>query len=214
MADDERATTTARQFLLLGGSLCLDFANTADWHAGDAPVEMLTGYATLLDWGQATGILDARQAARLAREAVDDPQAAEEALRRAIALRETIYRLFSRIAAGNDPERADLAELNAALAESLPHRRIARRASDYRWDWREGGLDRVIWPVALSAAELLVSSDRDRVRECAGHPCGWLFIDTSRNRSRRWCSMEICGNRAKARRHYQRARASSGVRAR
>ncbi len=207
VGEDGDGPPPVQRFALIGGALCLDFANTADWHAGDAPVELLTGYDALLDWGREAGILDERLAGRLAGEAARWPKEAGAALRRAIALREAIYGLFSRLAAGEEPDPRDLATINAELAAALPHREVAHEAgSRFRWGWRDGGLAGPLGPVALSAAELLTSPDLARVRECAGHPCGWLFVDTSRNHSRRWCSMEACGNRAKVRRHYRRAR--------
>jgi predicted RNA-binding Zn ribbon-like protein len=93
------------------------------------------------------------------------------------------------------------------LSRSLPHLRLAVSDAEFAWDWAEEpvSLDRVLWVVARSAGELLTADKLDRVRQCADdHGCDYLFIDTSRNRSRRWCSMESCGNRAKARRHYKR----------
>lgn len=80
--------------------------------------------------------------------------------------------------------------------------------SSFVWGWDDAApaLDRPLWPVARSLAELLTSDELPRVRECAADNCAWLFIDTSKNRSRRWCDMAVCGNRAKARRHYARAR--------
>ena len=86
---------------------------------------------------------------------------------------------------------------------------IVRVGERFAWDWTpENALDRVLWPVVRDAAELLSGEDLDRVGRCADANCGWLFLDTSRNHSRRWCSMKDCGNRAKARRHYQRTAAS------
>jgi predicted RNA-binding Zn ribbon-like protein len=104
------------------------------------------------------------------------------------------------------PAAADLARLNAALAAALPHLRLAPRAGGYDWVWDGRGDDLAspLWPILRSAADLLASPDLARVRECDGEDCTWLFLDYSRNRSRRWCSMASCGNRAKARRHYQR----------
>lgn len=207
MTGDGGDAAPDQRFTLVGGSLCLDFANTADWHAGDAPVELLTGYEVLLAWARAAGVIDGQRAQRLASEAARSPDATAATLRRAIMLREAVYRLFSRLAAGDEADLADLATINAELAHALPHRLVERTPDGVLgWGWRDDGLDCLLWPVVLSAAELLTSDDLDRVRECDGHGCGWLFIDNSRNRSRRWCSMESCGNRAKARRHYQRSR--------
>jgi len=130
-------------------------------------------------------------------------------LERAIALREAIYRIFSAISHGRPPQAADLATYNAELSGALAHSRIVSTAEGFAWDWRraEDALDRMLWPVVRDAAGLLTSEKLDRIGECADDRCGWLFLDVSRNRSRRWCAMEDCGNRAKARRHYERKRA-------
>ena len=95
-------------------------------------------------------------------------------------------------------------------SRALRHRKLTRTSGDYRWEWQsEGGnlLDRILWPIAESAANLLTSQDRADIRECDAPDCEWLFLDHSRNGSRRWCDMKSCGNRQKARRHYRRARA-------
>lgn len=201
--------TKAGTLQLLGGRPSLDFANTADWHASDQPVEFLTSYSDLVAWSQRAGILTDHQAQRLLKEAARRPADATTALRRAIALREAIYRIFSAISHGRSPQAADLATFNAELSGALAQSRIVPTAEGFTWDWvgAEDTLDRMLWPVVHDAAALLTSEELDRVRECADDRCGWLFLDTSRNRSRRWCSMKDCGNRAKARRHYERKRA-------
>ncbi|MBI2081511.1 MAG: CGNR zinc finger domain-containing protein, partial [candidate division NC10 bacterium] len=103
---------------------------------------------------------------------------------------------------------SDLAVLNAALAEALPLLGLVPEGNGFTWEWTANGqrLDRMLWPVARSAAELLTSGELARVRECEAESCAWLFMDRSRNRSRRWCDMKTCGNRTKARRHYERKR--------
>jgi predicted RNA-binding Zn ribbon-like protein len=193
---------------LVGGRLCLDFANTADWHASGHPEEWLTSYADLVAWGRHVGVLSPHQVRLLEGEALGRPTEAAAVLRRAIALREAIYRLFTAVALGQGVDAADLAALNQALSDALARARVVPAGAGFAWDWDgpAGALDRVLWPVARSAAELLTSDERARVRQCAGDPCGWLFLDTSKNRSRRWCTMDSCGNRAKARRHYARTR--------
>ncbi len=198
---------------LLAGRLCLDFANTADWHAGPQPEERLTSYEALVAWSERAGILSGDEAERLLGEAERRPQEAEAVLRRAVSLREAIYRLFAALAHGRPVDEADLAELNAALAAALPGLRVVQEGGNFAWAWAaaSGDLERMLWPVVRSAADLLTSADLARVRQCAGDPCGWLFIDSSRNHSRRWCDMADCGNRAKARRHYQRRREAGNV---
>jgi predicted RNA-binding Zn ribbon-like protein len=202
---DATAATRAR---FIGGHLCLDFTNTADWHASDQPVELLPEYADLAAWARAAGTLDDVERAGLQQLAARLPRAAEAARRRAVRLREALYRIFSAHARGREPVASDLQLLNHELAAACQHRRLAQDIGAYAWNWETGEkFERVIWPIACSAAELLTSPELARVRECAGPGCGWLFLDASRNHSRRWCSMESCGNRTKARRHYERTRA-------
>jgi len=200
----------AGSLALLGGRTSLDFANTVDWHDSDQPDEYLTSYEALVAWGQHVGILDDRQAEHLVREAGRRPTEADAILERAVVLREAIYRIFAEISAGRPAGDDDLAVLNAELSRTLTRARIVPSGEGYGWDWigEEDALDRVLWSVVGDATDLLTLGDLDRVGQCAGDKCGWLCLDTSRNRSRRWCSMEDCGNRAKARRHYQRSRAS------
>ena len=133
-------------------------------------------------------------------------------LQQAIELREAIYRIFVAVAHQVEVsiDSADLDRFNRALSRVLTQARIVPAANGFIWTWNgsEEALDQVLWPVARSAMDLLTSADLGRVRECACESCGWLFLDTSKNRSRRWCSMEACGNRTKARRHYARRRAT------
>jgi predicted RNA-binding Zn ribbon-like protein len=188
---------------------CLDFVNTVKWHASARPIDEIASYAALLDWARTSGLVDAARAQQLQALASQQPALAEEALRRARALREVIYRIFAAVAGAQPPAPDDLARLNIALAEALAHARIEFIAGDFVWGWARGGaaLDSLLWPIARSAADLLTSRWRGRVGQCADdRGCGWLFIDTSKNHSRRWCDINDCGNRAKARRHYQRVR--------
>ena len=193
--------------LLLGGRPCLDFANTVDPRHGQDHRELLNSYIDLLSWSRAaTGMRD-ELAARLAAASRGDQGAAARVLERGLRLREAIYRLFAGPSAGN----ADLAILNQELSEAMEHARVVRAGPGFTWIWPDtDDLARPLWPVARSAAKLLTSPELERVGECLGGNCGWLFLDTSRNRRRTWCSMEGCGNRAKARRPYARRRAAPG----
>ena len=203
--DDKRSPSNLR---LIGGELCLDFANTVDWHASEHPVDWLTTYEALLAWGQHAGILTESEVQQLALTASARPQEAAAALRRAIELREAIYRIFVATVRGEQSDPNDLAILKAALTEAMAHARLVQHENGFAWEWTDAeSAERVRWAVARSAAELLTSDRLDRVRQCAFDRCGWLFVDNSRNRSRRWCVMEDCGNRAKARRYYRRQKA-------
>jgi predicted RNA-binding Zn ribbon-like protein len=194
------------KFDMNGGRLCLNFSNTVGAHAGDHPSEHLHSYADLVRWSQQAGIATGRQAQQLLHEAAQAPPKAAIILKRAIALREIIYRIFSAIAAGRSPRIADLEELNKMLSRVLVKLQIVQVKEGFRWDWmmKEETLDMMLWPVVRSAAELLTSEELHRVRECANETCGWVFLDTSKNHSRRWCDMKSCGNAAKARRYYAR----------
>ncbi|HEX2091777.1 MAG TPA: CGNR zinc finger domain-containing protein, partial [Longimicrobiaceae bacterium] len=129
----------------------------------------------------------------------------------AVELREAIYGIFSTLAGGGEAPQEELEILNRELSRAMSRARITAAGGQCDWAWQDTGeLDRVLWPVARSAAQLLTSEDRVRVKECAGDDCGWLYLDTSKNRSRRWCDMKDCGNRAKVRRHYHRHRAGEG----
>ena len=132
---------------------------------------------------------------------------ARAALRRAKVLREALYRIFSTIAEAKQPSSADVALLDTFDKQAMAHRRIGRQeGGGFGWQWRSDGddLDLVLWQVAKAGAELLTSDLVYNVRACAAERCRWLFVDTSRNQKRRWCDMRICGNRAKARRFYER----------
>jgi predicted RNA-binding Zn ribbon-like protein len=192
------------QFDFSGGNVCLDFVNTL----GDRPrrhEEHLGSWRDLVEWAAQAGIVSRKAAASLAAGAARG-DSMDRAFARAITLRECLYRIFQSLAAGRSAARQDLAVLNDKLAGVMGHARIEARGRNFAWGWTDGdsSLERVLWPVVRAAAELLVSPDRERVRECASDVCSWLFIDRSPTRRRRWCSMKTCGNRDKVRRFYER----------
>ena len=189
------------------GNLALDFTNTAEFHASDHPDEMLETYTDLVSWSMMAGLLSQSEEKSLRTKAKKDPHAASKAFAEALEFRELIYRMFSAIAGDENPDQVDLESFNRILAESLFNSQISIIGEGYTWGWQNMGdsLDSMIWPIARETADLLTSKEVRRLGECADdRGCGYLFIDTSRNHSRRWCSMEACGNRAKAMRHYQR----------
>ncbi|HEY7652408.1 MAG TPA: ABATE domain-containing protein [Methylomirabilota bacterium] len=199
-------TPSPAVFEFNSGRLCLDFTNTVRARPLSDRVESINQYSDLLEWARQATILTAEEASALAQEARRRPRQAAETLAQAIALREAIHGLFSARAAGLPVPPADLRTLNQAIGRAMAHAGLTPSGSRFGWSWPEApvDLDRVSWWVARSAAELLTSSDLTFVRECASYDCGWLFMDTTKNRSRRWCNMRTCGNRAKGRRHYER----------
>jgi predicted RNA-binding Zn ribbon-like protein len=200
------------QFSTVGGNLSLDFTNTVGSRLSGEPGEdHFGGYPDLVRWGRQMGILPEATAQALLAEAARRPADATAFFAQALALRETLYRIFSAVIAERAPDAADMAALNAALAGALSHLQLVYRGDTFTWDWigPTTALDQMLWPIARAAADLLTSEALARVEICAADTCGWLFVDTSRNHSRRWCDMNDCGNRAKARRHYQRRRVSA-----
>ena len=197
-------------FELSAGRLCLDLPNTLNRRPTAEPRELLTSYGHLVAWARLAGLVDDGQAAALLGEAANRPTEATRVLRRAVALREAIYAAMHAVVEDEPVPDAALATINAEAARASARARIVATDGGFAWGWDGAGpaLDRPLWPVARSAAELLTSSELPQVRECAADNCAWLFIDTSKNRSRRWCDMAVCGNRAKARRHYARAKRS------
>jgi predicted RNA-binding Zn ribbon-like protein len=194
-------------FELSGGALCLDLTNTiGDRHPSRN--EHLHGYDDLLSWANQTQVLTDEEVGQLARHAIQKPVEADKIFSRAVSLRETLFEIFSRLAAGNRPLKGDLAVLNRWVAESLRNLSLEEHDDSFVWSWcgSETALERVLWPVVRSAADLLTSDEVTQVRECASDTCSWLFVDRSRTHRRRWCDMKTCGNRDKARRYYQRKR--------
>lgn len=201
---------TSLVFELTGGRLALDFANTVDNRPSARRRDLLASYADLVAWGRQAAVLGTGEVRRLLETAARRPREARAALREAVALREAFYGICTALAAGAEPKRGDLSRLDAAARSALGWARLERTRGGFGWGWMAGSarLDRVLWPVARDAAEFLTSGEVPRLRECAAHDCGWLFLDASRNQSRVWCNMRVCGNRAKARRHYARSRTS------
>jgi predicted RNA-binding Zn ribbon-like protein len=180
--------------------------NTVSGMRGANARERLRDYGELVSFGRQAGAITERQASRMAAEARRRPEEAAAALAGAVALREALYRIFLDRADGRRPRSADLDALNAALSRALPHRRLAEDDGAFRLGWDEAtDFDAVLWPIADAAASLLTSGEASRVRVCGlyeDQECSWLFVDRTKGRTRRWCSMKDCGNRAKARRHY------------
>jgi len=203
------ATAGGYLYELSGGELCLDFANTLDCRPTEEPRELLTVYDDLVRWSVQAKALTPRVARRLRETARRHPRQASTVLRRARSLREAMFEIFSASARGGAAPAASLSVLNQHLRDVLGRLRLTRNGSDYRWEWEdEDVLDRMLWPVARSAAELLTSDRLHRVRVCSAEDCDWLFLDHSKNRSRRWCDMTVCGNRNKVRRFRREQRAS------
>lgn len=195
------------EFEFVGGSICLDLANA---RRRLCRADSTHRYAALLRWAREADFLSECDAKALRRIADQRPAAATTVFKRAVRLAEAIERIFSAVAESAQPPEDDLELLNAEVTDALRSRRLVAADAGFEWDWsgRQARLERVLWPVAQSAAELLVSDELARVKTCDNHTCAWLFLDRSKNGRRRWCDMAVCGNRAKARRYRNRHRAA------
>jgi predicted RNA-binding Zn ribbon-like protein len=209
---------SAAQMKLVGERLCLDFVNTvggwypdparprSDPYAAVARADKLNDYFDLLAWSLHTKLLGESVAHALAREAGRRDKEAARTLDRAVALRRAIYRICAAIIHGARPRASDLDLLNQEL--NVAHGQVHLGAGDGNlvWEWTDekNALDRMLWRIADSAAEMLTTDDLARLRGCPGENCGWMFLDISKNGRRQWCDMQDCGNLAKVRRFRQR----------
>lgn len=188
---------------LWGETLCLDYANSVDWSLEDVPVDpehtdMLRTERMLGRWGRRLDLL---------RDDAEPASAAE--LRRARALRDAVYRLFSSISRDQKPARNDLDVLTSNYIESVKHATLLAGEDGYKLDWLARDPRRIRYSVATDAIALLQDLSRlNRVSRCPGRGCGWLFLNTSGRR--RWCSMSTCGSRDKMRRLHQRRTQNTG----
>lgn len=198
------------QFDLTGGQLALDLANTVSRR--DDPErrkDHLEIYRDLLSFARQSGIISSKLAGEFLNYSEQHSSQARRSFLEAIKLRESVYRAFSAIAQGKSAPPPDLDQITGFALRALQHRCLSRGNGGYQWEWQSNSgnpLDRILWPMSQAAADLLTSKQLKIVRFCEAPDCEWLFLDHSRNRSRRWCDMTTCGNRQKARRHYRRSR--------
>jgi len=188
---------------LAGGALALDVANTVGGTHVSPTHDHLRSYGDIASFAVLAGGLSANVAKRLTQRAERDPKRAAAVYELGIALRESIWAVFSALASGESPRDSDLALIGDAAAAGAARSRLVYDRDGVGWSLPSDGeeLERPLWDIARSAADLLTSAEhRDRIKECASATCEWVFLDRSRNHSRRWCDMSDCGNRAKARR--------------
>ncbi len=193
----------------IGGWLCLDFINTAGWHDSATPTEYLAQFIDLLAWSAHHKIISPREIQAFLKYSKTHSSKSSQLLDRAIAFREALFRIFSAISIDSTPEARDVALLNAQLAETMAHTRVTPSPRKQPWVTTYTGEtpERILWTIAQSAISLLGSSHLEHLKKCNDENCGWLFLDKSKNQSRKWCNMQDCGNRAKARRYYRQKKA-------
>ena len=194
---------------LWGNRVCLDFVNTLDPRRGDSR-EFLRSYTDLTAWALHASLVSRPEAEALLR--ASHTREAERLFERAIKLRETLYRLFYAVSQGNELPQAENATLQQAYIKALLQARMVQKDNGFRWVWSGDRLETPLWQVTHDAVELLRTGELARLKECANPTsCGWLFYDTSKNNSRRWCSMASCGVPEKVeQQRRRRAKAASG----
>jgi predicted RNA-binding Zn ribbon-like protein len=184
---------------LNAGATCLDFLNTNAFRAGQ-PREWLNGYDDLLTFAARTRAVSVEERTALLQLSLEVPETALAVTATARAWRETLYRVVTDASAPGD-----LVRLDASFRDAYTQRRLLEREADYHWTWPPDRLEQPLWMIALDAAELLVSGLSARVRTCPGEDCGWVFLDSGRGKPRRWCVMDLCGNRDKVKRFRDRS---------
>jgi len=190
----------------LGGTLCLDFANTVEPRNRAEQIDLFQDRDDVLRWGAVAGIVERPGSRRKARASqLSEAEAAQE-LARARALREAVYEAASAVARGERPDRPALTAIQAAFAQAMARSELTDEGGEYGWRSSADGVDLVLDAVAKDAVDLLLSPGRARIKECGDgeNGCGWLFVDATKSGTRRWCSMAVCGTRAKVTRHRTR----------
>jgi predicted RNA-binding Zn ribbon-like protein len=179
----------------------LSFINTLSGRPTAAPVERLASYGDLVGWAREQHMLSAASAERLLAEARRHPHQADSVLSRAKEFREALNKLAGAMEAGRQPQADVLQVIGDCLATAYANGRLMPHDGTLQWvASTEDDLDRIVWEIGRAAGRLVVSPRLARLRACAAHDCGWWFVDDTKNRSRRWCDMKLCGNREKLRR--------------
>ena len=193
-------------FEYIGGDLSTDFVNTKSGRLEGAGHEHVQRYADVVEFVRLAGLLKAGEAKRLIAEAERRPDKATQIHRRAVALREATFRAYDRLIVEKEPAQVDLDVISREASEAMAHAQVLRTADGFEWSWAESDdLARPLWPIARASLDVLTSDeDRGLLRQCSDDTCAWLFVDRTKNHSRRWCDMNTCGSRNKVREFRER----------
>jgi predicted RNA-binding Zn ribbon-like protein len=191
---------------LVGSDLAFDLTNTSSGRGGPMHKEHLLSAEDVVVWARHARVLTPADGQWLAKEVVQDTTLAQALPQRTKDLREVIYAIGAKTAAGGRPAAAETDLLARIYADCVARARLVPHGVGFVWTWdpRQAPVEAILGPIALSALTLLTQADLSRIKQCQGDHCGWLFFDTTKNKRRRWCEMEVCGNRAKQRRHQSR----------
>jgi predicted RNA-binding Zn ribbon-like protein len=202
MVSYDPSPSRADSLTLIGGELALDFANTSSGRGFPTQQDHLQRPEHVAQWAAHAKVLPPGDAQWLAEAVSAEPELGERLIAEALALREDVYQLGAAIAAGRPAPPERIESLTHAHARALSRGALTPVGKNFGWSWRprEAPVEAILGPISLSALTLLQQADLTRVKRCQGEKCGWLFFDTTKNKSRRWCEMEVCGNRAKQKR--------------
>ena len=193
---------------LIADDLALNFANTESGRGFPSHQNHFREAANVVEWLRHAKALPVEEADWLQTRVAERADLAADLLAQAVALREAIHDIGAALGHRAKPPEAALASLSALHARFVAKAELAPGVAACRWQWsiRAAPVEAALGPIALAAVRLFTEGDFHRIRECGGHACGWLFYDRSKNNRRRWCEMEVCGNRAKQRRLAARRR--------
>ncbi|MFI5023599.1 MAG: CGNR zinc finger domain-containing protein [Alphaproteobacteria bacterium] len=191
---------------LVGNELALDLANTSSGRGTAKAREHLQRAEHVVLWARHAKALTPADGETLQAILAANPKLAARLLRRTLEVREVVYAIAAAIAAGHPADGAAIDQLRRIHAECVAHAKLVPHGATFVWAWdpADGPVEAVLGPITLSALTLLTQADLSRIKQCRGDHCGWLFFDTTKNKSRRWCEMVVCGNRAKQRRFHRR----------
>jgi predicted RNA-binding Zn ribbon-like protein len=210
-APSETAPSRAGVLPLVGNELALDFINTSSGRGGTKHLEHLLRPEHVVLWARHANFLPTSDGEAVERAVAADAKLSARLFKRAIELREAIHAICSALATSMAPQAAEVDRLRRSHAECVACARLAPIGAAFVWSWDPAGspVEAILGPITLSALTLLTQADLSRVKQCRGDHCGWIFFDTTKNKSRRWCEMEVCGNRAKQRRLQGRRRSEA-----
>ncbi|HEV2549571.1 MAG TPA: CGNR zinc finger domain-containing protein [Stellaceae bacterium] len=197
---------------LVGSELAFDFTNTSSGRGGPRHMDHLRTPEHLLSWARHAKLLTPRDGRYIEKRLAADAALGAALLERALALREAIYAIGIACARGRRPRPEHVDALAHVHAGCIDKARLSPCEANFAWVWRpeDGIIEAILGPIALSALTTLSQADLTRIKQCGGEHCGWLFFDTTKNKRRRWCEMEVCGNRAKQKAHRARALRARG----
>ena len=189
-----------KHYAFIANNLSLDLVNTVGYIASENPTEKLNSFSDLIEWSKQGKLIANDEAKRLSAETEKNVLEAQKVFRRVLRLRKSLYDICKSIINKEEISGKDLTVLNNELSRAMSKAEIFSQESELIWDWKKNNLERILFLLTRTAAQLLTSSDLEKVKCCSGASCGWLFYDTSKNNRRQWCDMRDCGNLAKAKR--------------